>query len=141
MDRQYDTDREKLQRIRLLMVPPPCPAPSPRPAPHLHRCAPPAHTLICVQARRNREIAVLQRKIDEAPSRAELTQYQKRFLELYSQGEGGPDPLVLTSWSRPAGPDLLVQTRWSRPDGPDPLVLARWSRPDGPDPLVLARWF
>lgn len=40
----------------------------------------------CVQARRNREIAILQRKIDEVPSRAELTQYQKRFIELYSQG-------------------------------------------------------
>lgn len=39
-----------------------------------------------VQARRNREIAILQRKIDEVPSRAELTQYQKRFIELYSQG-------------------------------------------------------
>uniref|UniRef100_A0A8C2XB01 Coiled-coil domain-containing protein 93 n=1 Tax=Cyclopterus lumpus TaxID=8103 RepID=A0A8C2XB01_CYCLU len=38
-----------------------------------------------VQARRNREIAILQRKIDEVPSRAELTQYQKRFIELYSQ--------------------------------------------------------
>lgn len=38
------------------------------------------------QARRNREIAILQRKIDEVPSRAELTQYQKRFIELYSQG-------------------------------------------------------
>uniref|UniRef100_A0A665W055 Coiled-coil domain-containing protein 93 n=1 Tax=Echeneis naucrates TaxID=173247 RepID=A0A665W055_ECHNA len=37
------------------------------------------------QARRNREIAVLQRKIDEVPSRVELTQYQKRFVELYSQ--------------------------------------------------------
>lgn len=36
-------------------------------------------------ARRNREIAILQRKIDEVPSRAELTQYQKRFIELYSQ--------------------------------------------------------
>ncbi|KAM7407969.1 hypothetical protein PAMA_003617 [Pampus argenteus] len=55
IDKQYDTDREKLQRIRLLM------------------------------ARRNREIAILQRKIDEVPSRAELTQYQKRFIELYSQ--------------------------------------------------------
>uniref|UniRef100_A0A671KRP5 Coiled-coil domain-containing protein 93 n=1 Tax=Sinocyclocheilus anshuiensis TaxID=1608454 RepID=A0A671KRP5_9TELE len=43
--------------------------------------------LLCcpLQARRNREIAILQRKIDEAPSRAELTQYQKRFIELYSQ--------------------------------------------------------
>uniref|UniRef100_A0A8C7GYQ3 Coiled-coil domain-containing protein 93 n=1 Tax=Oncorhynchus kisutch TaxID=8019 RepID=A0A8C7GYQ3_ONCKI len=37
------------------------------------------------KARRNREIAVLQRKIDEVPSRAELTQYQKRFIELYGQ--------------------------------------------------------
>ncbi|XP_075873032.1 coiled-coil domain-containing protein 93 isoform X2 [Nelusetta ayraudi] len=55
IERQYEADREKLQRMRLLM------------------------------ARRNREIAVLQRKIDEVPSRAELTQYQKRFLELYSQ--------------------------------------------------------
>uniref|UniRef100_A0A8C1I446 Coiled-coil domain-containing protein 93 n=1 Tax=Cyprinus carpio carpio TaxID=630221 RepID=A0A8C1I446_CYPCA len=52
---QYTADREKLQKIRLLM------------------------------ARRNREIAILQRKIDEVPSRAELTQYQKRFIELYSQ--------------------------------------------------------
>uniref|UniRef100_A0A8C8D5H5 Coiled-coil domain-containing protein 93 n=1 Tax=Oncorhynchus tshawytscha TaxID=74940 RepID=A0A8C8D5H5_ONCTS len=53
--KQYNTDKEKLQKIRLLM------------------------------ARRNREIAVLQRKIDEVPSRAELTQYQKRFIELYGQ--------------------------------------------------------
>uniref|UniRef100_A0A8C1GBX3 Coiled-coil domain-containing protein 93 n=1 Tax=Cyprinus carpio TaxID=7962 RepID=A0A8C1GBX3_CYPCA len=56
IDQQYTADREKLQKIRLLM------------------------------ARRNREIAILQRKIDEVPSRAELTQYQKRFIELYSQG-------------------------------------------------------
>ncbi|KAJ8013047.1 hypothetical protein DPEC_G00049250 [Dallia pectoralis] len=55
IDKQYDTDREKLQKIRILM------------------------------ARRNREIAILQRKIDEVPSRAELTQYQKRFIELYGQ--------------------------------------------------------
>ncbi|KAM3606993.1 uncharacterized protein V6R79_000301 [Siganus canaliculatus] len=55
IDKQHNADREKLQKIRLLM------------------------------ARRNREIAVLQRKIDEVPSRAELTQYQKRFIELYSQ--------------------------------------------------------
>ncbi|XP_038150066.1 coiled-coil domain-containing protein 93 isoform X2 [Cyprinodon tularosa] len=55
IDHQYNSDREKLQKIRLLM------------------------------ARRNREIAILQRKIDEVPSRAELTQYQKRFIELYSQ--------------------------------------------------------
>uniref|UniRef100_A0A3Q3ER99 Coiled-coil domain-containing protein 93 n=1 Tax=Kryptolebias marmoratus TaxID=37003 RepID=A0A3Q3ER99_KRYMA len=55
IEKQYDSDREKLQKIRLLM------------------------------ARRNREIAILQRRIDEVPSRAELTQYQKRFIELYSQ--------------------------------------------------------
>ncbi|XP_040004744.1 coiled-coil domain-containing protein 93 [Xiphias gladius] len=55
IDKQYNTEKEKLQKIRLLM------------------------------ARRNREIAILQRKIDEVPSRAELTQYQKRFIELYSQ--------------------------------------------------------
>ncbi|XP_051786711.1 coiled-coil domain-containing protein 93 isoform X1 [Erpetoichthys calabaricus] len=55
IDKQYNADREKLQKIRLLL------------------------------ARRNREIAILQRKIDEVPSRAELTQYQKRFIELYGQ--------------------------------------------------------
>jgi hypothetical protein len=36
-------------------------------------------------SRKNREIAHLQRKIDEIPSRTELTQYQRRFIELYSQ--------------------------------------------------------
>ncbi|XP_067891222.1 coiled-coil domain-containing protein 93 isoform X1 [Heterodontus francisci] len=55
IEKQYKGDREKLQKIRLLL------------------------------ARRNREIAVLQRKIDEVPSRAELTQYQRRFVELYNQ--------------------------------------------------------
>ncbi|XP_068716008.1 coiled-coil domain-containing protein 93-like [Montipora foliosa] len=38
------------------------------------------------QARKNREISSLQRKIDKVPSRAELTQYQRRFLELYKHG-------------------------------------------------------
>ncbi|XP_046902295.1 coiled-coil domain-containing protein 93 [Hypomesus transpacificus] len=54
-DKQHSMDREKLQKIRLLM------------------------------ARKNREIAILHRKIDEVPCRAELTQYQKRFIELYGQ--------------------------------------------------------
>ena len=40
-----------------------------------------------LQARKNREIALLQRKIDEVPSRTELAQYQRRFIELYNQGE------------------------------------------------------
>ncbi|XP_029461203.1 coiled-coil domain-containing protein 93 isoform X2 [Rhinatrema bivittatum] len=55
IDEQYKIEKDKLQKIRLLL------------------------------ARRNREIAILQRKIDEVPSRAELTQYQKRFIELYGQ--------------------------------------------------------
>lgn len=38
------------------------------------------------KARKNREISSLQRKIDEVPSRAELTQYQRRFVELYNHG-------------------------------------------------------
>lgn len=84
MDRQYDTDREKLQRIRLLMVPP-----RGQVTP-LDVSFSWLNPLVLLQARRNREIAILQRKIDEVPSRAELTQYQKRFLELYGQGEGDP---------------------------------------------------
>uniref|UniRef100_A0A8D2HKH7 Coiled-coil domain-containing protein 93 n=1 Tax=Urocitellus parryii TaxID=9999 RepID=A0A8D2HKH7_UROPR len=55
LDRRYNMEKEKLYKIRLL------------------------------QARRNREIAILHRKIDEVPSRAELIQYQKRFIELYRQ--------------------------------------------------------
>uniref|UniRef100_A0A8C7CBR8 Coiled-coil domain-containing protein 93 n=1 Tax=Oncorhynchus kisutch TaxID=8019 RepID=A0A8C7CBR8_ONCKI len=50
IDKQYNTDRDKLQKIRLMMV----------------KCT-------------------IQRKIDEVPSRAELNQYQKRFIELYGQ--------------------------------------------------------
>ncbi|XP_056007857.1 coiled-coil domain-containing protein 93-like isoform X2 [Ostrea edulis] len=55
IDKQYEADREKLHKIRLLL------------------------------ARKTREIAVLQRKIDDVPSRAELSQYQRRFIELYNQ--------------------------------------------------------
>ena len=36
-------------------------------------------------AKKNREISTLKRKLDEVPSRNELTQYQKRFIELYNQ--------------------------------------------------------
>eukprot|EP00039_Didymoeca_costata_P018754 m.334806 g.334806 ORF g.334806 m.334806 type:complete len:615 (+) comp17444_c0_seq1:141-1985(+) len=35
--------------------------------------------------KRNREIATRQRQIDEYPSRSELNQYQRRFVELYGQ--------------------------------------------------------
>lgn len=34
----------------------------------------------------NQDVAKLQRRLDDIPSRAELTQYQKRFVELYNQG-------------------------------------------------------
>ncbi|PIK53848.1 putative coiled-coil domain-containing protein [Apostichopus japonicus] len=53
--KQFEADQAKLQKIRLLL------------------------------ARKNREISQLQRKMDEVPSRAELTQYQRRFVELYNQ--------------------------------------------------------
>jgi hypothetical protein len=52
---QYDKDLEKLHKIRVLL------------------------------GRKNREIALVQRHIDEIPSRLELAQYQKRFLELFAQ--------------------------------------------------------
>lgn len=55
IDQQCKADQEKFNKVRLLL------------------------------AKRNREIAALQRKIDEMPTRAELGQYQKRFLELYNQ--------------------------------------------------------
>ena len=34
----------------------------------------------------NKKVAKLQRKFDDIPTRAELSQYQKRFIELYNQG-------------------------------------------------------
>ncbi|KAG2389446.1 hypothetical protein C9374_014006 [Naegleria lovaniensis] len=36
-------------------------------------------------AKRNRELAIVQSKIDEIPSRTELSQYERRFTELYAQ--------------------------------------------------------
>ncbi|CAG9821762.1 unnamed protein product [Phaedon cochleariae] len=36
-------------------------------------------------AKKNRHVAALQRQLDDVPNRAELAQYQKRFLELYNQ--------------------------------------------------------
>lgn len=37
-------------------------------------------------AKKNRAIASLLRQIDDIPGRSELTQYQRRFMELYNQG-------------------------------------------------------
>lgn len=48
-------------------------------------------------AKKNRSIAALQRQLDEVPNRAELAQYQRRFLELYNQGENKPIFLIKTS--------------------------------------------
>nr|CAI5851907.1 unnamed protein product [Callosobruchus analis] len=36
-------------------------------------------------AKKNRRVAALQRQLDNIPNRAELAQYQRRFLELYNQ--------------------------------------------------------
>ncbi len=42
-------------------------------------------TLRLKVAKKNREISTLKRRLDEIPSRIELSQYQKRFVELYNQ--------------------------------------------------------
>lgn len=55
IEQQYQSNKEKLQNIRRLL------------------------------GKRNREIAALQRRMDEVPTRAELSQYQCRFIELYNQ--------------------------------------------------------
>ncbi|KDR12439.1 Coiled-coil domain-containing protein 93, partial [Zootermopsis nevadensis] len=52
---QFEEERERVQKLRLLL------------------------------AKRTRSIAALQRQLDEVPGRAELAQYQRRFLELYNQ--------------------------------------------------------
>ena len=52
---QYEADEKKLQKVKKLL------------------------------SKKKREIAAAERMIDEIPSRTELAQYQKRFLELYMQ--------------------------------------------------------
>lgn len=37
-------------------------------------------------AKKNRAIVSIQRQLDNIPDRTELAQYQRRFLELYNQG-------------------------------------------------------
>ena len=44
-------------------------------------------TLRLKVAKKNREMSTLKRKLDEVPSRTELNQYQKRFIELYNQSK------------------------------------------------------
>lgn len=55
IERQHEIDKAKHQKLQIML------------------------------ARKNRDIATLQRKIDEVPTRAELSQYQRRFVELYNQ--------------------------------------------------------
>nr|CAD7203393.1 unnamed protein product [Timema douglasi] len=55
VDTQFEEERERVHKLRLLL------------------------------AKGNRSIAALQRQLDEVPGRAELAQYQRRFLELYNQ--------------------------------------------------------
>lgn len=38
-------------------------------------------------AKKNQIVAKLQRQLDDVPNRAEMAQYQRRFLELYNQGK------------------------------------------------------
>jgi CCDC93, coiled-coil domain len=38
-----------------------------------------------ILAEKNQEVAILQRKVESRPSQTELTQYQRRFVELYEQ--------------------------------------------------------
>ncbi|PNF38272.1 Coiled-coil domain-containing protein 93 [Cryptotermes secundus] len=52
---QFEEEQDRVQKLRLLL------------------------------AKRTRSIATLQRQLDEVPGRAELAQYQRRFLELYNQ--------------------------------------------------------
>lgn len=55
--RQLDQEKERLQTARLQL------------------------------AKKNRQVVSIQRQIDNIPDRTELAQYQRRFLELYNQGE------------------------------------------------------
>lgn len=40
-------------------------------------------------AKKNRAYVAINRQLDNIPDRTELAQYQRRFLELYNQGEFG----------------------------------------------------
>lgn len=44
------------------------------------------HIIRMQLAKKNRAIVSIERKLDNIPDRTELAQYQRRFIELYSQG-------------------------------------------------------
>lgn len=46
-----------------------------------------SHLIRMQLAKKNRAIVSIERKLDNIPDRTELAQYQRRFIELYSQGE------------------------------------------------------
>lgn len=48
-------------------------------------------------AKKNRSIVTIERQLDNIPDRTELSQYQRRFLELYNQGELSDDILEICS--------------------------------------------
>lgn len=41
-------------------------------------------------AKKNRATVTIERQLDSIPDRTELSQYQRRFLELYNQGKTRP---------------------------------------------------
>lgn len=45
------------------------------------------HVIRMQLAKKNRAIVSIERKLDNIPDRTELAQYQRRFIELYSQGK------------------------------------------------------
>lgn len=45
------------------------------------------HVIRMKLAKKNRAIVSIERKLDNIPDRTELAQYQRRFIELYSQGK------------------------------------------------------
>jgi uncharacterized coiled-coil DUF342 family protein len=85
VDETYQSDKAKLQEIRQLA------AKKNRSVVMLttrHARVSPCVLGVCVVGdvrRVHREIAMVQRKIDEIPSRTELQQYQRQFVELYEQ--------------------------------------------------------
>ena len=93
IDAQYEDDAAKLQKVRKLLSKKKRVGGRPRRSSvrpgSIRGDTRPTRTparASCLHgiARRSQEIASVQRQIDEIPSRTELTQYQKRFLELYN---------------------------------------------------------
>ena len=67
----------------------------------------------------SRQVALLERQLDDVPSRAEIAQYQKRFVELYNQGEwplvvGGKPTLGISAAGNSASGEVIyVALKWA----------------------------